>query len=182
MSLLDSVVTDITSAEDHFRNELAGLQVGRAHPAIVENIMVDAYGSVQPLKNLASVSILDPQTLQIQAWDTSLLKTIEKGITEAKLGLNPQSMGDAVLVKIPTMTTERRHDMVKVVHRLEEEAKVVLRNIRHEYQKKIKKAKDDKIASENDVQTYEKDLQKHIDGGVERLEKIGKEKEKDILG
>jgi ribosome recycling factor len=108
-----------------------------------------AYGSSQPLKNVAAVSTLDAQIISIQPWDKSLMRDIEKGITDANLGLNPNNNGESILINIPPLTEERRRDLVKLSSRMTEEAKVSLRNIRQEYKKKLDQAKADKSTSED---------------------------------
>lgn len=101
---------------------------------------MSVYGGVQPLKNIASVSIMDSQTISIQPWDRSLIRDIDRAITEANLGLNPQNNGESILIKIPTLTEERRKDLVKLAKKLAEDGKVAVRNIRADVMKKIKMA------------------------------------------
>lgn len=179
--MLSDLTSDLKKAEEHLHNEFAKLQVGRANPAIVEGIMVSAYGSVQPLKNVASVSVMDPQTLSIQPWDKSLIRDIDRAITEANLGLNPQNNGEMILIKIPVLTEERRKDLVKVAKKLAEEGKIVVRNIRADYMKKIKAAESSKEIGEDTAKGYETDLQKQIDKEVEKIEEMLSKKEADIL-
>ncbi len=138
--MLDFLTSDLSKLEDHLAGEFAKLQVGRAHPALVEGIYVSAYGTPQPLKSIASVAIMDSATLQIQPWDKSLIRDIDRAITEANLGLNPQNNGESIMIKIPTLTEERRRDLVKIAKRLLEEGKIALRNTRAEAMKKIKSA------------------------------------------
>lgn len=136
--MLPDLTEDLKKAESHLSNEFAKLQVGRANPAVVEGITVSAYGSYQPLKNIASVSVMDPQTLSILPWDKSLIRDIDKAITDANLGLNPQNNGESILIKIPTLTEERRKDLVKIAKKLAEEGKIAIRNIRADSMKKSK--------------------------------------------
>jgi ribosome recycling factor len=179
--MLDFLTSDLQKAEDHLRNEFAKLQVGRANPALVEGIMVSAYGSVQPLKNVASVSIMDAQTISIQPWDKTLIRDIDRAITEANLGLNPQNNGESIMIKIPTLTEERRKDLVKLAKKLSEEGKVVIRNIRADAMKKIKNAETSKEIGEDIAKGYETDLQKKIDKEMEKIEEILVKKEADIM-
>lgn len=122
-----------------------------------------AYGSLGPLKNIAAVSIMDASTIVIQPWDKSLIKEIEKGISDAKIGLNPSNNGESLMIKIPPLTEDRRKDLVKIANRLGEEGKVGVRNIRQEFKKKIDKSKSDKEISEDEAKIYEINLQKEID-------------------
>ena len=119
-----------------------------------------AYGSSQALRNVAAVSTLDAQTISITPWDKSVIRDIEKGITDANLGLNPTNNGESILINIPTLTEERRRDLVKVSGRMTEEAKVSIRTVRQDYKKKIDAAKAAKTISEDEAKGYEADLQK----------------------
>lgn len=122
--MLPNVKQSLEKALHHFEAELGKLQMGRANPALVEDIRVDQYGSMTPIKNCASVNVLDPQTLSITPWDKSVIHAIAKAINDAGVGLNPQTMADSVMIKIPDMTEDRRRDTVKVVKRFTEDAKV----------------------------------------------------------
>ena len=147
--MLDFLTSHLAKLEDHLANEFARLQVGRAHPALVEGIYVNAYGTPQSLKAVASVSVMDAQTLSIQPWDKSLIRDIDRAITEANLGLNPQNNGETVMIKIPTLTEERRRDLIKIAKKLLEEAKIALRNTRADAMKKIKLAETNKEIGED---------------------------------
>jgi len=179
--MLDNLQQELHRATNHLQSELAKLQVGRANPAIVESVLVMAYGSSQPLKNVASVSNLDAQTLTIQPWDKGVLHDIEKGISDANIGLNPTNNGETLTIKIPPLTEERRRDIVKMASRLTEDAKISLRNIRGDLKKKIDQAKTQKEISEDEAKSYENDLQKHIDAAIKEVESIFANKEKDIM-
>lgn len=136
-----------------------------------------AYGSSQPLRNVAAVSTLDAQTISIQPWDKSVIKDIEKAITEANLGLNPNNNGESILINIPPLTEERRRDIVKLVGKVTEEAKVSVRNVRQDYKKKIDTAKNSKSESEDILKGYEADLQKKIDAAIKEVETLETQKE-----
>lgn len=177
--MLHTLEQDLARAEEHLHNEFAKLQVGRANPAIVEGITVLAYGSVGPLRNSASVTVLDSQTLSITPWDRSLLRDIAKGINDANLGLNPQDNGESILIRIPPMTEDRRRDMVKIAKHLAEEGKIAVRNIRQDYIKKIK-SQDDSVG-EDIVKQQEKDLQKKVDEEIVKIDALCKHKEAEIM-
>jgi ribosome recycling factor len=179
--MLTNLQQELHKAIEHYKNELAKLQAWRANPAIVEGVFVMAYGSSQPLRNVAAVSTLDAQTISIQPWDKSIMRDIEKWITDANLGLNPNNNGESILINIPALTEERRRDLVKLSGRMTEEAKVSLRNIRQDYKKKLDQAKADKTSSEDILKWYESDLQKAIDGAVKNIDEIEKHKEEEIM-
>jgi len=124
---------------------------------------------------------MDASTIVIQPWDKSLIKDIEKGISDAKIGLNPSNNGETLMIKIPPLTEERRRELVKVASRLGEEGKVSIRNIRQEFKKKIDKSKADKEISEDEAKTHEANLQKDIDKGIKEIEEMLKVKEAEIM-
>jgi len=140
-----------------------------------------AYGSSQPLRNVAAVSVLDAQTIVIQPWDKSVIKDIEKGITDANLGLNPSNNGESIMIKIPLLTEERRRDLVKIASRLGEEGKVGIRTVRQDYKKKIDTAKANKEISEDEAKSLENDLQKKVDISIKEVDEMLKNKETDIM-
>ena len=179
--MLANLQQELHKATNHMQNELSKLQAWRANPAIVEDIYVMAYGSLGPLKNIAAVSIMDASTIVIQPWDKAIIRDIEKGISDAKIGLNPSNNGETLMIKIPPLTEERRRDLVKIASRLGEEGKVGIRNIRQEFKKKIDKAKADKEISEDEAKTHEANLQKEIDKWIKQIEEMLKTKEIDIM-
>lgn len=140
-----------------------------------------AYGSSQPLRNVAAVSTLDAQTISIQPWDKAVIKDIEKAITDANLGLNPNNNGESILINIPPLTGERRKELVKLIGKFSEDAKVSLRNIRQDYKKKIDTAKNSKTESEDILKGYEADLQKKIDAATKDVEALEKHKEEELM-
>jgi ribosome recycling factor len=143
--------------------------------------MVTAYGSLSPLRNIAAVSNLDSQTLSIQPWDKSLIRDIDKAITDAHLGLNPQNNGESIMIRVPTPTEERRRELTKNASAMSEEAKVSIRSVRQDYKKKIDSAKSEKTISEDIAKGYEKDLQEMIDEAIKSIDVILKEKEVEIM-
>ncbi len=179
--MLENLKTDLKRAEEHLHNEFNKLQVGRANPSLIEWVLVNVYWWVQPLKNVASVSVMDSQTLNIQPWDKWLIREIDKWITDAGLGLNPQNNWESIMIKIPTLTEERRRDLVKFAKKLSEDWKIAIRNIRQDYLKKIKAAETAKEISEDISKWYEKDLQKAIDDEIAKVDTMLKHKEDDIM-
>jgi ribosome recycling factor len=179
--MLQNLQQDLHKAINHLSEELAKLQAWRANPAIVEGVYVMAYGSSQPLRNVAAVSILDAQTIVIQPWDKSTIKDIEKWITDASLWLNPSNNWESIMIKIPSLTEERRRDLVKIASRLTEEGKVWVRNVRGDYKRNIDRAKADKIISEDEAKVHEAELQKKVDIAIKEVEDMLKSKETDIM-
>lgn len=179
--MLTNLQEELNKALEHLKFEFSKLQVGRANPAIVETVIVNAYWATQPLKNIAAVSNLDAQTLTIQPWDKSLIKDIEKAISEANLGLNPSNNWETLMIKIPPLTEERRKEIVKVAGKLAEEWKISIRNIRGEYKKKIDNAKNEKTISEDEAKLHETNMQKMIDTAIKNVESSLSDKEKDIM-
>jgi len=179
--MLDTAKQNIEKALHHLESEFGKLQLGRANPALIEDIRVEQYGSLQPIKNSASINVLDSQTLSIAPWDKSLIHTIAKAITDAGIGLNPQTMADSVLIKVPPLTEERRKEIVKVVKKFAEDSKVSVRNIRSDALKGIKKQENDKEISEDMAKDMENDLQKIIDDANKQIEEAAKKKEADVM-
>lgn len=179
--MLEKAKQWIDKAIKHLDLEYSKLQLWRANPIMVEGILVEQYGSMQPVQNMASVTNLDAQTLSIKPWDKSAIHPIAKAITESWLWLNPQTMADSVMIKVPPLTEERRKELVKVAKTMSEDAKVSVRNVRQEVLKDIKKAEDNKEISEDIRKNYENDLQKIIDDANKKIEEHLKQKETDIM-
>ncbi len=171
----------IKKAETHLEYWFSKLQLGRANPSLVEDIMIDSYGSVQAIKNSASVSVMDPQTLNIKPWDKWMLQVIAKWISDSWMGLNPQSMSDSIIIKIPSLNEERRKEVAGIAKKLTEEAKVAVRNARADSHKVIKRAEDDKEISEDEAKDLNVELQKVVDGGNKKIDELFKIKQADIM-
>jgi ribosome recycling factor len=179
--MLKQAQEHIDKALHHLESEFGKLQMWRANPALVEDIMIEQYGSMQPIKNSASIGILDPQTLTISPWDKELVGVITKSIIAANIGLNPQSWADSIMIKVPQMTEDTRRDMVKVVKKFGEDAKVSIRNIRGDFHKQISKQKTEKEISEDEAKDLENDLQKLVDAANKKIEEAAKHKEADVM-
>jgi ribosome recycling factor len=171
----------IKKAITHLETEFSKLQVGRANPAMVEGILVEQYWSLGPIKNVASLTLLDSQTISIQPWDRTLIHKIAKAITEENLWLNPQTNADGIMIKVPPLTEERRKEAVKIAKNMTEEAKVWIRNARADSHKLISQAEDDKEISEDIAKNYESDLQKLVDDANKQVDEMFKKKEVDIM-
>ncbi len=176
-----SIDADIERVLTHLKNEFAKLQTGRASPALVEDMRVSAYGASQPLRNVASVSTLDQQTLSISPWDKSLLRDIAGAITASGLGLNPQDNGETIMLKIPALTEERRRELVKYAKKLAEEAKVGIRSVRQDAIKQIKARETAKEIGEDAARDEETAIQKKIDETGKTIDDMTKKKEEEIM-
>ena len=174
-------VAEFEKALQHLKAEYSRLQLGRANASLVENILVDAYGSSQPIKAVAGISIPDPRTIQIQPWDKGNLGPMEKGSLASGIGLNPVNDGMVVRISIPALTEERRAELTKVVHKLAEEAKISVRTARQDAHKQFKQAKDDGEATEDDIKDGEKHLQGKVDEYNKKIDETAQAKEKDIM-
>lgn len=168
-------------AIEHFKVELSQLRTGRASAALVENIMVDSYGSKMPITHIASVSVPDARTIAIQPWDKSNIGPIEKAIQVANIGLNPVNEGNLIRLNIPQMTEERRKDLVKVLGQMIEQARIAIRNVREEIIKDFKKQEDDGTMTQDELTGQKKDLQEIVDKYNEQIKEIGAAKEKEIM-
>lgn len=165
----------------HLKNEYARLQIGRATPALVEDMKVEAYGSLQPIKGLASISVPDPRTLQIQPWDRGLLGAVEKAIQTANLGLNPINDGKVIRVPMPPLTEERRKELVKIVRQMAENSKIAIRNARGVAHSAFKTLEESKAVSEDERRLAEKHLQEKVDRFNKEVEDTAKKKEQEIM-
>ena len=179
--MLDKAKNGIEKAISHLEVEFSKLQAGRANPAMIEDIRVDSYGSLTPIKNVASINVMDSQTLSIQPWDRSQIHSIAKAITDAWVWLNPQTMADSVMIKVPQVTEERRKELCKIAKKFAEEAKVSVRNARQDSLKDIKAGKDSKEITEDDVKDLETKLQKMVDDANKKIDELNKKKDDDIM-
>ena len=159
---------------DGFKSDLAGIRTGRANPGLVDSLRVEAYGSTVPIKQLASVGAPDPNQIVIRAYDPGTLKNIEKAIQASTLGLNPQIDGQVIRLNVPALSADVRRNMVTRIHELAEEAKVAIRNIRRDGNKKAEAAEKAKKLSEDDrddVKNEIQDLTKKCEGKIGELAK-----------
>ncbi len=160
--------------------DLRTIRTGRASPALVERVMVDYYGVVTPLEQLATISAPEPQLLTIRPYDPASLKDIERAILASELGLTPNNDGKLIRLVIPRLTQERRVELIKVVHRRLEEARVSIRNIRREAMNDLKDFEKDKLVSEDEADRGRDNLQELTDRYVKKVDESGARKEKEI--
>jgi len=164
-----------------FKNNLSKIRTGRANPALLDTVMVDYYGSMVPLSQVANVALLDSRTISVQPWEKGMGAKIEKAIRESDLGLNPASMGDLIRVPMPPMSEERRREMTKLVKSEGEHAKVAVRNLRRDANEAVKKLVKDKEATEDDQKRTEADVQKMTDKRIAEIDQLVAAKEQDIM-
>jgi ribosome recycling factor len=166
---------------DAMARDLSRVRTGRASVALLEGIKVDCYGTSMPLSQVASLAAPESRLLTVQPWDPTLLGDIEKAILKSDLGLNPMNDGKVVRLPIPALTTERRKELVKIVKKMGEEAKVALRNIRRDANDQFKDLKKDKQMPEDDVHRGQEEIQKVTDEFIKKVDTQGAEKEKEIM-
>ena len=162
-------------------HDLGRVRTGRASVALLEGIKVEAYNASMPLSQVASLAAPEPRLLTIQPWDPTLLGDIEKAIMKSDLGLTPTNDGKLIRLPIPTLTTERRKELVKVVKKMGEEAKVALRNVRRDGNEGLKDLKKDKQISEDDAHRAQDEVQKITDDFIKKVDALAAEKEKEIM-
>src|SRR5450432_3301205 len=173
--------TRMDKAVDDFRKALVGTRTGRASVHMLDGVLVEAYGSQMPLNQVAQVHAPEPQLITVQPYDPSQLGAIEKAIRGGDLGLNPMNDGKVVRVPIPALTQERRQDMVKHLHKVLEEHRTAIRNIRRDGNDAIKKLAKDKKISEDEEKRSLDEIQKLTDEEIRKMEEMSKNKEKEVL-
>jgi ribosome recycling factor len=164
-----------------FQHNLTKIRTGRANPALLDSVMVDYYGAMTPITQVANVSLLDARTISVQPWEKGLGAKIEKAIRDSDLGLNPSSMGDLIRVPMPAMSEERRKELTKVVRNEGESAKVAVRNLRRDANESVKKLVKDKLASEDEQKRAETDIQKVTDRHIVSIDQLVAAKEQEIM-
>jgi ribosome recycling factor len=173
--------TRMDKAVEDFRKAMAGVRTGRANVHMLDGVNVDYYGSQMPLNQIAQVHAAEAQLITVQPFDTSQLGAIEKAIRSGDMGLNPMNDGKLIRVPVPPLTQERRQDMVKHLHRVLEEHRTAVRNIRRDGNDAIKKALKDKKITEDEEKRSLDEIQKLTDGEIKKMEEMSKAKEKEVL-
>jgi len=179
--ILNEATARMKKAVEHTLHEFSTVHTGKASPAMVENVMVEAYGSAVPLKGCAAISTPDPRMIQIQPWDKGLLRAIEKALQMANIGVNPIVDGSLVRLPFPELSRERRAELVKTTNRLAEEGRVAVRHCRRDALESSKKQKKDGKLSEDDEKRLEKDVQTATDKAIKDIEAALAHKEKDLM-
>jgi len=178
---LDDVKRRMETSVANLSNEFAGLRAGRASTAMLEPVMVDAYGSKMPLNQVSNISVPESRMLTVTVWDAGLVQATEKAIREAGLGLNPQAEGNVIRVPVPELSEDRRKEMVKVAGKYAEGGRVAVRNIRRDAMETVKKDEKDGGMSEDERRGLEGQIQKLTDQHIESIDEMLAKKEKDIL-
>jgi ribosome recycling factor len=173
--------TRMDKAVEDFRTNLAAARTGRASVHMLDPVRVAAYGSEMPLNQLAQVHAPDAQMLTVQPFDPSIMNDIEKAIRGAGLGLNPQNDGKMIRIPVPPLSEERRRDMVKHLHKILEDHRTAIRNVRRDGNDAIKKAMKDKKITEDDEKKALDEVQKLTDGEIKKMEEMSSAKEKDLM-
>jgi ribosome recycling factor len=180
--LFAEVRTRMDAGLEHVRKELASVRTGRATTGLLESVQVEAYGSKMPLNQLAGLSVPEPSLIVAQPFDPSTLAAIERAIRSSDLGLNPSSDGKLVRVPIPPLTDERRKELSRHVHKLAEEGRNVLRQVRRDANERLKKLLKDHTISEDDERRGLEEVQKITDGHIKLVDDLQKKKDQDLLG
>jgi len=162
------------------KKDISTLRTGRANPNMLDTIKVDVYGQMMPIEQLATVSVPEARMISIQVWDKANTVLIDSAIQKSELGINPQIDGQIIRLRIPDLTEERRKEIIKILKNMGEKGKISIRNIRREANEDLKKKLKDKVISEDENKTFEKNIQKLTDNHIENIDKILTEKGKEI--
>jgi ribosome recycling factor len=181
MQSISDARAHMEKAVEAMRREFASVRTGKASPALLDVVRVDAYGSKMPINQVATVSAPEPRLLIVQPWDKSLTHAIEKAIQTAELGLNPANDGNVIRVPIPALTEERRKEMVRMLHKLAEEGRVAIRHARQEANKELKRKQGAHEISEDDAHKQMDEVQKMTDNYIHRIDELVKAKEVEVM-
>lgn len=176
--VLDDKLTKTLSV---LKEDFAGIRAGRANPHILDKVMVDYYGAPTPINQTSNISVQEGRCLVISPWDSSLLKAIEKAVQVSNIGINPTNDGKVIRLVFPQLTEERRRDLSKQIKKMGEDAKVAQRNVRREALEGLKKLKTDKLISEDEYASYEKDVEKSVSDGILQIDTAVASKDKEIM-
>lgn len=181
MNIVDLHKEEFHHAIEFLKKDISSLRTGRATPALVEDVSVEAYGVRQPLKALASIFVLDAKTLAVEPWDKSILQAVEQGIRNSDVGISPVNDGKTIRLPLPDLSRERRQELVKVLSQKLEQAKIALRKIREDAREAIEQAEKNKEISEDEKFKQQDALEKLMKEYNEKAKMIGEEKEREIL-
>jgi ribosome recycling factor len=162
-------------------HELAKIRTGRAHPSLLDHVMVSYYGSDMPIKQVANVTVEDARTLAITPWERNMVQAVEKAIMQSDLGLNPNTAGAVIRVPMPALTEERRRDLIKVARHEAEQARVAVRNVRRDANGELKDLVKEKMISEDDERRGQEIVQKLTDQYVKEVDQVVAQKETDLM-
>ncbi len=179
--ILTDLQARLKKAVDFTMHEFSTIHTGKASPSMVEGVLVEAYGTMTPLKQCAAISTPDPRLIQVQPWDKSIIRAVEKALQTANLGINPIVDGGVIRLPLPDLSKERRLELVKVAHKLAEEGRVNLRHARRDAMEAAKKAKKDSKISEDEEKRLEKEVQAATDKAIKDVDTSLAHKEKDLV-
>jgi len=173
--------TRMGKSVESLRHELAKIRTGRAHPALLDHLVVSYYGSDVPIRQVANITAEDARTLAVIPWEKDMVQVVEKAIMQSDLGLNPNTVGMVIRVPMPPLTEERRRDLIKVARHEAEQARIAIRNIRRDANHALKEAVKDKLISEDEERRSEETVQQLTDNYTKRVDKVLAEKEQDLM-
>ena len=179
--ILSSSEERLKKSVEALKSEFASLRTGRASSSLLDKVLVDYYGTPTPVNQIAQVTVPEPRMIMIKAYEKNMLKEIEKAIQKSDLGLNPNSDGAVIRLSIPQLTQERRKELVKVVNKKAEDAKVAMRNIRRDGNEEIKKLEKSKEITEDDRKKGQEDIQKLLDKYIKLVDDARAKKEKEVM-
>lgn len=183
--MIQDVIKDadgrMSKALDALRRDLTSVRTGRANPSILDRIMVESYGTIMPINQVASISVPESRMLVIQPWDKGSIPAIEKAIMKSDLGVTPSNDGQIIRIALPQLNEERRKQMVKIVHQQTEDAKISIRNVRRDAINNIKEMMNEKMVSEDDQRRGDNQIDEMTKKFTDEAEKIGKAKEAEVL-
>jgi ribosome recycling factor len=178
---LGDVKRRMQGAVNALKHDLGSLRTGRASPTLLDPIQVDAYGSLMPITQVATVSVPEPRLLSVQVWDRTMVGPVEKAIRESDLGLNPQTEGQVIRLRIPEMNEQRRKEMVKVAHKYAEEARIAVRHVRRDGLDLLKKLEKDHAIGQDEEKRQADQVQKATDQAIAEIDSVLAGKEKEIM-
>lgn len=181
MSMINEYQVVFERCVEFVRDEFAKIRTGRAHVSLVENIEVEAYGTMTPMNQLASISVPEPRTIAIAPWDKSILGSIERALQSSDIGVTPQNDGQVIRVVLPALTEESRKELAKTVNKKAEDGRIRVRNVREDAMRAIDKSVDADEISEDEKFQQRDHIQKMVDEYNEKIEKLREEKEKEVM-
>ena len=179
--IINSAKIKMNSSIDYFSKSLQKIRTGRANPSLLSGIVVDYYGNLSPISQVASVSVPDSNSLLVTPWDKNFIAILDKAIRESDLGLNPQTTDESIRIPLPPLTEERRKDLIKIVKKESENAKVSIRNLRRDANNDLKNLNKDNLISDDELKKNENDIQKLTDDFIQKIDDIFSSKEKELL-
>jgi ribosome recycling factor len=178
---VEEIQSSMDKSIEALKRDLTKVRTGRASPALIDGVQVDYYGSNVPVSQVANVTVPDARTIQIVPWEATMIGPVEKAILAANLGFNPQNDGKVIRIPLPPMTEERRKELVKLVRKMGEDAKIAIRNHRRDANEQIKKQEKAKELGEDDAKKLLEEIQKHTDVKVKDVDQVIEHKEKEIM-